>query len=189
MKRYIINFLLLFCCNESMLSQSFSAYTTYAWDEWRRFGYFDYTGRFCPLYWKFYYSGEWVYAYSDQPRDFHFRFNYNDLGLKELSRQEWKKVKNNQKWYETSCRFEYYITDDYPTIKKQLSKASWPCARYYYNESEGRPIVSKSEYVTVKVQFTDDDEVRALNFFFADDCAFAITVNWDYSGNNMTYKY
>ena len=53
----------------------------------------------------------------------------------------------------------------------------------------GIKAVIKSEYVKTNVAYTDDDEVRTLNFFFSDGSAFAIAVHWDYSGSNMKYTY
>lgn len=158
---------------------SYSAYTSYTWDEWQA----NYT-------WKYEYSNGWAYAYPSlggQPRDFYFRFKYKELGLHHLHGQEWKNVKANNKWFETSCTFEYYVTDEYPTLRASLEDHSWPCAKRFHYDKD-RPIVLKSTKAKVSAKYDDDDEVRALNFWI-DGVGFAITVHWDYSGYNMTYTY
>lgn len=171
---------LLLCVSSShLLAQSSSCYTSYTWDNWKSREY----------EWKFCYSNGWVYVYPDyrQPKDFYFRFKYNDLGLRELTRSEWKNVKGNNGWVEKNCTFEYYITDEHQTMKSCLQVYGYPCAKE--KVSYGKPSVIKSEYVKTNVAYTDDDEVRTLNFFFSDGSAFAITVHWDYSGSNMKYTY
>lgn len=158
----------------------YSAYTGYTWDNWQ-----------ANYLWKYAYSNDgWVYAYPSlggQPRDFYFRFYYKELGLHHLQGQEWKNVKANNKFYETSCTFEYYITDEHPTLRASLEKLSWPCAKWYHFD-KNMPIVLKSAKAKVHAQYDDDDEVRVLNFWI-DGVGFAITVHWDYSGYNMTYTY
>lgn len=176
--KFLFLLLLMLCTKSSfMLAQSSSCYTGYAWDNWhdRRYD------------WKFCYSNGWVYVYNSirQPRDFYFRFNYNDLGLRELTHAEWKSVKKNNGWVDKYCTFEYYITDAYQTMKSCLETNGYPCAKE--KVSYGKPSVLKSEYVQTNVAYTDDDEVRTINFFFSDGSAFAITVHWNYSGSNMKY--
>lgn len=185
--RVILLTLLIFCGSVSSFAQSFSAYTSYAWDNWQ------------DNEWAYIYSGGWCYAVpgeldiwsgkrkpSGNARDFYWRFNIYDLGLHEQSREEWKQLKKDDGWFETSCSFEYYITDQYQTIGSQLKAYSWPCAKYYL--STGKPAVKKTTRAKAKIHFTDDDEVRTINFWIDGD-GFAITVHWDYSGNNMTYSY
>lgn len=171
---------LLLCVSSShLLAQSSSCYTSYTWDNWKSREY----------EWKFCYSNGWVYVYPvySQPKDFYFRFKYNDLGLRELTRSEWKNAKGNNGWVEKYCTFEYYITDEHQTMKSCLQVYGYPCAKE--KVSYGKPSVIKSEYVKTNVAYTDDDEVRTLSFFFSDGSAFAITVHWDYSGSNMKYMY
>lgn len=171
--------LLLVCAIPSKtFAQSYSTFVSYTWDTWHNCG------------WKYYYSSDgWVYAYPsyDEPRNFYFRFRYNDLGLGELSRQAWKTAKQNSGWVDKNCTFEYYITDECQTMRSCLEKYSYPCAKA--RAQAGKPSVLKSEYITTRVNYTDDDEVRTLNFHFSDGSGFAITVHWDYSGNKMTYTY
>ena len=170
--------MMLCVCPVSINAQSYSAFTSYTWDNWSS------------SHWKYYYSNDgWVYAYPllGNPRDFYFRYRYSDLGLGELSRQEWKAAKLNSGWVDRNCTFEYYITDECQTMKSCLEKYSFPCAKD--KVAYGKPSVLKSEYVATRVNYTDDDEVRTLNFRFSDGSGFAISVHWDYSGNKMTYAY
>lgn len=176
--------LLLAFLSVNLRAQQYSAYTEYEWDQWQ---YND---------WGYLYKSGWVYAVKvtyygftrefGDAKDFFFRFNYNDLNLHELSRKEWKKVKSNGGWIDTYCTFEYYITDQYPTLESALKAHSWPCAKYYL--SANKPSVLKSTNAKVRVHMTDDDEVRTLNFWI-DGVAFGITVHWDYSRYRMTYTY
>lgn len=171
-----------------VFSQEFTANTDYDWDQWQPVNK-----------WGYIYSGGWVYAVKGyklpfQPlkavgnaRDFYFRFKYSDLDLHELSRKEWKEVKKNGGLIRGRyCTFEYYVTDQYPSLESALSAHSWPCAKAYLDER--KPAVLKSEKVLTSIQYTDDDEVRTLNFFF-NGCSFAITVHWDYTNYKMTYSY
>lgn len=171
---------LLLACASSVKSfaQSYSTFTSYTWDNWHN------------ISWRYYYSNDgWVYAYPsyEEPRNFYFRYKYNELGLGELNRKEWKSAKQNSGWVDRNCTFEYYITDECQTMRSCLEKYSYPCAKV--KAAQGRPSVLKSEYVKTHVYYTDDDEVRTLNFHFSDGSGFAITVHWDYSGNKMTYTY
>lgn len=196
--QYFICFILfLFFQVSTVLSQSFSAYTSVSWDQWQ-------TNK-----WGYIYANGWCYAVAGEgysythygfmsqeqrssirpvgnAKDFYFRFRYQDMGLHEFSRKEWKKIKANDGWFETTCTFEYYITDQYPTLKSALAAHSWPCAKYYV--APNKPYILKSEKVKVKIHLTDDDEVRAINFFF-DDCSFAISVHWDFEDWTLTYSY
>lgn len=178
MKRLFLS--IIACLTLTNLSaQRYSAYTSYTWDSWS------------DNHWKYAYSDGWVYAipYGGNPRDFYFRFNYRELGLRELGKKEWKVIKANNGWSnDLQCSFEFYVTDEYPTIKNALSAHSWPCAKYYHNPSSGMPIVKRALKANVKVLYTDDDEVRTLNFWI-DGCGFALSVGWDYTGSNMVYHY
>lgn len=170
--------LVLFVMPTKTCAQSYSSFTSYTWDNWHN----------CS--WKYYYSNDgWVYAYPsyDEPRNFYFRYKYNELGLGELSRKDWKNVKLNSGWVDRYCTFEYYITDECQTMRNCLEKYSYPCAKA--RVETGKPSVLKSEYVKTRIHYTDDDEVRTLNFHFSDGSGFAIGVHWDYSGNKMTYTY
>lgn len=170
----------VYICPMKTFAQEYSSFTSYEWDNWRS----------CEWEWRYYYSKNgWVYAYPkyQEPRNFYFRFKYSDLGLKEFSRQEWKTVKQNGGWVQKGCTFEYYITDEFQTMKSCLEKYSYPCAKEHVKE--GRPSVLKREWVTTKVHYQAKDEVSTLNFWFADGSAFGLTVWWEYSGNNMKYRY
>jgi hypothetical protein len=190
MKKFVLVFftLLIFSLGSCVFAQKYSAYTSYAWDTWKS------------NEWAYLYKNGWVYAVKAEyswgnlkpvgnARDFYFRFKYSDLGLRELTRKEWKELNKGEVWKTAFCDFEYYITDKYPTIKSSLTAYSWPCAKAYNDPR--KPAVLKRERVIVKVHYTDDDEVRDLNFWFGDssDCSFGITVHWDYSKDNMTYSY
>jgi hypothetical protein len=179
----VISFFVL----QTISAQQYSAYINYSWDQWRT------------TQWGYIYNDGWCYAVEGEQilfwepvrpignaRNFYFRFKYRDLELHELTRKEWRPIKKAGGWIEKYCEFEYYITDQYPTLKKALEAHSWPCAKYYVDSR--KPYILKRERVRAKIHFTDDDEVRTINFFF-DGCGFAITVHWDYSGYNMTYRY
>lgn len=180
-KRTLLSLIFFFivACNVPIHCQSSSCYTSYTWDNWKDRKY----------EWKYCYSNGWVYVYPSwgNPNDFYFRFNYNDLGLHELSRSEWKSVKQSNGWVEKYCTFEYYITDKYQTMKSCLQDYGYPCAKE--KVSYGMPTVLRSENVRTSIVYTDDDEVRTLNFWFSDGSALAIAVNWNYSGYNMKYMY
>ena len=181
----------------NMLAQRYSAYTSYDWDQWQdnQWGYIYSSG------WCYAVAGE-RYSYTDygflsetrkssirpaaNAKDFYFRFKYSELGLHELSKKEWKAIKKDEGWLECTCTFEYYITDQYPSIASALKQHSWPCAKYYVKSNKPSKLVSTK--ARAKVYFTDDDEVRAINFWI-DGLGFAITVHWDYSGYEMTYTY
>lgn len=179
-KRILLSFIFFFivACNVQIYGQSSSCYTSYTWDRWTD-----------QALWKYCYSDGWVYVYPSykNPKDFYFRFKYKDLGLHELSRSEWKSVKQNGGWVERYCTFEYYITDQYQTMKSCLQDYGYPCAKE--KVGYGMPSVLKSENVRTRISYADDDEVRALNFWFSDGSALAISVHWDYSGYNMQYTY
>ncbi len=178
MKRFVLTIITCFALT-NLYSQRYSAYTSYTWDSWANNS------------WKYVYSDGWVYAipYSGNPRDFYFRFHYRELGLHELNKSQWKTTKANKGWLENmSCTFEYFVTDEYPTIKDALVAHSWPCAKYYHSSSSGMPIVKRTTTAQVKALYTDDDEVRTLNFWI-EGYGFGISVQWDYSGYNMTYYY
>lgn len=179
MKKFIV-FAVLATIGVIVKAQSYSAATSYTWDNWSRNS------------WNYAYSGGWVYAiplYGGNPRDFYFRFNYGELGLHELDRKQWKELKAKGGWLENlTCTFEYYATDEYPTLKDALVAHSWPCAKYYHSTSSGMPIVKRTAKAQVKAFYTDDDEVRTLNFWI-DGCGFGLTVGWDYTGYRMTYHY
>ncbi len=157
----------------------YSAYTNYAWDSWSS------------NTWEYVYDGCWVYAipYGGNPKDFYFRFCICDLGLRELNSKEWKAIKSKSGCLENlGCAFEYYVTDKYPTLKDALAAHSWPCAKYYHPTSSEMPIVLKTTWAKVNAFYTDDDEVRTLNFWL-DGCGFALSVAWDFSGKRMTYYF
>lgn len=160
-------------------AQTYTAYVDYAWDSWSN------------NTWKYAYDGDWVYAipFQGNPRDFYFRFKYSDLNLHELDKKQWKDIKSKNGWlHDLGCTFEYYVTDIYPTIKDALVAHSWPCAKYYHSTSSGMPIVKRTTWAKVNVNYTDDDEVRTLNFWI-DGYGFGITVYWDFSKYKMTYYY
>lgn len=186
-QRLIIAILLFFFFSVSSFAQQYSAFTSYAWDNWEK------------NQWAYVYSGGWCYAvpgesdyYSKRikptgnAKDFYWRFNIQDLGLHEQSRKEWKSLKKQGGWLETICTIEYYISDEYQTLESQLKSHSWPCAKYYVKSNKPTKLVSTK--AKARVHFTDDDEVRTINFLI-DGLGFAISVHWDYSGYRMTYTY
>ena len=196
-KLYNVIFAIIVLLNGNIFAQQFSASTSYGWDQWQtnQWGYIYQDG------WCYAVAGESYeylhygflsesYRRSIRPvanaRDFYFRFEYRDLNLHELTKKEWREIKKSGGWIEKYCEFEYYISDQYPTLKSALSAYSWPCAKKYVDPR--KPVVLKKEKVRTKIYLTDDDEVRALNSFF-DECSFAIAVHGDYSGYTMTYSY
>lgn len=178
MKKWFLLFVLTFFGIFPIYAQRYSAYTSYGWDEWHSFQY----------YWHYTYSDGWVYAVprGGNIRDFYFRFKKSDLQLHELEKKEWKLVKDNEGWIVRTCTFEYYVTDDYPTINAALKERSWPCAKYY--QSADRPIVLRSEKVKCHVYYSKKNLVSTLNFHFS-NCSFALSTNWTYKDYNMTYTY
>lgn len=152
----------------NLLAQSYSAYTSYAWDEWNK------------TCWTPIYSNGWYYAapMGGNARDFYFRFQIRDSWkLRELTKKEWKEFeKKDNGWKTEKCTFEYYISDDFPTLEKALKTHSWPCAKYYV--ASRKPTVLKSAEATVKIKFDSRDEVTCLNFWI-DGYGFALTVYWD----------
>lgn len=200
-KKLVLSFFIISLFT-SLSSQSFSAMTEYGWDQWKT------------VQWAYIYSGGWCYAVpgklvteqrakiwpmpvsynvtipkpTGNARDFYFRFKYGDFNLHELTKKEWKKMrsKKDEGWYETTCQFEYYISDAYQTLQSALKAHSWPCAKYYI--APNKPLVLKTTTAKAKVHFTDDDEVRTINFWI-DGLGFAISVEWDFSGYTMTPAY
>lgn len=175
MKRYLFLFLLLSSCLLGT-AQDFSCLESYTWNKWHS------------NYWVYYHNQGWVYAYpyDKQPKDFYFRFSI-DRQLFQLPRKEWKTLKQQGGWQECTATFEYYISDDCPDLKSAFKKAGFPCAKPWA-EAENRPMKLVSEKVTCKLHYTDDDEVRTLNFFFPSGVAFGLTVHWNlWKNKGMEY--
>lgn len=161
---------LLLCSNPSFLFAQYAYSDAFrvgdTWSTWH------YTYRLWGVH------NGWVYYYKDEPYDFYYRFKPTELGLKKLSNKEWKALKKEGGIVDGYCTFEYFITDEHPTMKSCLEKFGYPCAKQKLDSYKQRPSVRKSEYVKTSVLYSSASTISCVSFLFDDGSAYAITVNW-----------
>lgn len=148
-----------------------SYYTSYTWSRWHYHDAYMHA------------SGNWVYVFKNEPNNFLFRFNISELVISKLTYKEWMTLKSQGGSIDAKCKFEYYITDECPTMKSCLEKYGYPCAKEKLYTWEKRPSVLQSEYVSTSIHYISRDKINTLNFFFADGSAYAIAVDWTITKN------
>lgn len=159
-----------------------------------------------PLQLQYYYDGYWsgwrgysggvhakgifdgfcLYAYDCHPSEYFFKFFISNPS--EYSEQDIKQHFKTKKWLVYNGIVEYYVTDDYPTIKSQLKamqqhKLSWGSIGGDYNEkgykTYGGIAVKRTATATIKVQpYKLRHNWRCYNIWF-DDVAVGIVITAD----------
>lgn len=136
---------------------STNAYYNGYWGEWRK-QYFEYSGH--TLY-NIYgnYSGFIVYDSYSHPSEYVFKFqiDYYNPPTKETIKYHRK----NDIWYEYSGSVEYFINNDWPTIKSALMSFNFPHVR---NKNEN---IQKTARATIKIA-PYKDHPRIYNIWFED---------------------
>lgn len=168
---------LLLCSNPGALfaQKSDAFFVGDIWSNWHYYGLLISD----PRGWEV--SNGWVYVFAKEPYDFYYRFKPTELGLKKLSYKEWSTLKKEGGWITGYCTFEYFITDEHPTMKSCLKKYGYPCAKQKLDSYKQRPSVRKSEFVETRVRYSSASKISCVNFFFDDGSAYAISVDWKIS--------
>jgi len=142
------------------------------WDSWNLYSLYGNYGGFC-CYWQGRYSFE-----SNHPSEWEWRFtinNYNEPTKKER-KEHWKK----NIWYEYQGTFEYYISDEYQSIKQMFREHGRPCVSpaNHRTEKGQMPCVKRTVPATIKIA-PYKDHPKVYNIWF-EDVGFAISLDNSY---------
>ncbi len=130
----------LFSLSSSAQLCSNAFYNGY-WGEWKK-QYDEYTGSYYKLYGNN--SGFIIYHRNSHPSEYVFKFKIDNYTPP--SKETIKYHRKNNIWYEYSGSVEYFINNDYPTIKKALS--SYNCFPQVENKVEN---IKKTARATIKI--------------------------------------
>ena len=124
------------------------------------------------------YSGFIIYQKSDHPSKFIFKFDI--YGYWEPDKKEKKEHLKNDEWYEYSAFVEYYVTEEYPTIKEVLRRYDFP----HFNCDSGssdNPCAKRMASAEVRIA-PYKDHPKCYNIYF-DDVAVGIDLEDSYFNN------
>lgn len=160
---------------------SLSYYYDGYWSNWWR-----YERVFDSVHAKGTFDGFCLYTSGSHPSEFFFKFFISNPS--KYSDYEIKQIYKSKGWLEYSGIVEYYVTDDYPTIKSQLKaiqqhKLVWGSIGGDYNERGydlyGGIAVKRTAKATINVQpYKPRHNWRCYNIYF-DDVAIGISVAAD----------
>lgn len=176
-----ITVILAFLC--SFLTQSVaaefgcSAYYDGYWSSWHTI--------YAECYGK--YSSFILYSSDVHPSNYFFKFTINNY--QQPTSKEIKAHRKSNTWYEYQGTVEYYVHEDYPTIKDVLKKEGFPFIYYidkpYWHNwgyDAKKPIVRRTAIATIKIA-PYKKHPETYNFLF-DNVGFAI----DMRGNSFKTK-
>ncbi len=148
------------------------------WSGWQGYG-----GHWGTVRAKGTFDGFCLYYHGNHPSEYFFKFYISNPSA--YSEQEIKQHYKTKEWLEYNGVVEYYVTDDYPTIKSQLKaiqqhKLVWGSIGGDYNEkgykTYGGIAVKRTATATIKVQpYKLRHNWRCYNIWF-DDVAIGITI-------------
>lgn len=151
------------------------------WTRWRNFD-----GMWRPISARGTFDGFCLYYNGNHPSEFFFNFVISNPS--KYSTQELKQHYKSKEWLEYFGVVEYYVTDDYPTIKdvlKGISKGKllWYTIGGDYNSKpdiyklQGGVAVKRTEIATIKVQpYKASHKWRVYNIYF-DKVAIGICIS------------
>lgn len=163
MKRISLLFLSLFFYTLTY-ALSYSCYYDGYWSSWKKFSYG----------WEIYgnWSGFIIYEKSEHPSNYMFKFQ---IDTSVPPQQETNYTGGGiDTWYVYQGVVEYYVTEDYPTIKDVFKRYGFPIKRPQSYLST--PIVKRTATAiikTVKRPWNAKKHPKCYNFIF-DDVAFGI---------------
>ena len=127
-----------------------SVYYDGYWSKWKRqYSYMIYGN----------YSGFVVYYESRHPSDYYFKFKIDSYTAP--TKEDVKYHYKNKIWYEYSGYVEYFINDNYPTIKSSLKACDFP---YPTNRPEN---ITRTAKATIKIA-PYKKRPRVYNILFED---------------------
>lgn len=91
-------------------------------------------------------SGFIVYDVGDHPSEYVFKFQINNYIAP--TKQQIKEHNKKQEWYEYSGIVEYFVVENYPTIKDILKKWGFPL---YHQHVTGTPVAKRVANATIKI--------------------------------------
>jgi hypothetical protein len=164
MKRYIITlFFALISITQSFAQFTSSVYYDGYWGNWHKWANKLYGN----------YGGMIVYNPNYHRSLYQFKFsitNYRAPSKDEI-KQHWK----SKEWFVYYGVVEYYVTDDYPTIKDALKKFNFPAI---FPKEGPRPIAKRTANATIKIA-PYKNHPKVYNIFF-EDVGFAIDLEDSY---------
>ena len=102
----------------------------------------------------------------NHPSAFNLRIKINNYS--KPSKSEIKDHIKNDKWFEYSGTVEYWVSEEYPTIKDALKKTgdlvSNPDSKYSSQKSGAK--VKRTANAKIKIQFNKDGSLLSYNLFF-----------------------
>lgn len=157
------------------------------WSTWLGYG-----GSFSTVHAKGTFDGFCLYYYNNHPSEYFFKFyisnpsNYSEYEIKQIYKSKWDF--KGKGWLEYSGIVEYYVTDDYPTIKSQLKaiqqgKLQWGWIGGDYNRKDNKKFggiaVKRTAQARIVIQpFKLKHNWRCYNIYF-DDVAIGLEVTAD----------
>ncbi len=119
------------------------------------------------------YSGFHIFDEPNKPwGDIHFSFQIH--GYVEPSDEVKKQHRRNKEWFQYNGTVEYWVCDEYPTIKDVLSKFGWPAICPTRGTIRR---VKRTANAVIRIE-PYKKHPRVYNFIF-DDVAFAIDLEFD----------
>lgn len=156
-KNFLLGMILILYSLSSSAQLSTCVYYNGYWGDWKnQFG--PISGNYYQLYGNN--SGFIVYGNNSHPSEYVFKFQIDNYTPP--TKETIKYHRKNNLWYEYQGSVEYFINNDYPTIKKALTSFyNFPCV---CNKTEN---IKKTARATIKIA-PYKKHPKVYNIFFED---------------------
>lgn len=147
---------------------SYSVFVNGYWGEWKSFGYnINFYGN---------YGGFCLYEKNHHPSQFFFRFSIDNY--QSPTKDQLKRARKSNTWFEYTGTVEYFVNDEYPTIEKQYLKPCFIMPYKPYSYSADGPRVKRTTRAKIKIAPYKDHPV-VYNIWF-DNVGFGINLETSY---------
>ena len=173
MKRLFVIITLVLLATATKAQISTNAYYDGYWGEWKdhTIGYYPYSYQEYSLFGN--YSGFVVYKNGGHPSEFLFKFSIDGYWVP--TKKEIKEHLKSKEFFKYSGWVEYYVTEQYPTIKAVLKTFGFPCFTKESGKSDN-PCVKRLAKAEIHIE-PYKKLPRNYNIWF-DDVAVAIDLQY-----------
>ena len=166
MKRLVIPILLAFIAT----SYSFAQFSASVWYD----GYWSDWHTIYPSNYKLYGNYSSMIIYASQAHRSSYNFKFTIANYRTPSKDELKQYRKNNEWIQYNGTAEYYITDDYMTIKDIFKETNFPsiCPWKHQVDKGQTPCLKRTVNAIIRIQAYKDHPKRYSIIF--DDVALCI---------------
>ncbi len=126
---------------------------------------------------KLYGNNSTMIIYVPEYHRSYYQFKFTIENYYVPTKDEKKRRLKSKEWYQYNGTVEYYVTDDYPTIKDVFKKNAFPsiCPAIHRIEAGETPCAKRTAKATIKIE-PYKDHPQVYNIWF-EDVGFGINLN------------